>query len=231
MRAALQRVMENLDGVAARDPEAVGAVAEGLVLAGVAMSFAQVSRPASGLEHCFSHIWEMMALERGRAYDLHGIQVGVGTMLTLSVYDRIRALKPRMERVESAIAAFDEAAWESRLRRVFGGTAEALIAQAKARHGNDADERRRRAARIIERWDEIARVIDEELPDTEALRAKLRRIGLPMRPGEIGVSDQDALDAFVCSRDIRDRYLSSSMLWDIGELETCAEALRDALEG
>lgn len=91
MRGALKRVMANLDGIAARDADAVDAVAEGLVLAGVAMSFAQVSRPASGLEHCFSHIWEMMALERGRPYDLHGIQVGMGSMLALPVYGWMRA--------------------------------------------------------------------------------------------------------------------------------------------
>ena len=51
-----------------------------LILSGIAMCFATTSRPASGLEHYFSHMWEMMALERGLPYDLHGIQVGVGTV-------------------------------------------------------------------------------------------------------------------------------------------------------
>ncbi len=230
MRAALQRVMANLDGVTARDPEAVGAVAEGLVRAGLAMSLARVSRPASGLEHCFSHIWEMMALERGRTYDLHGIQVGVGTMLVLSVYRRVRQLRPDMARVEARIAEFDPAAWEANLRRVFGRAAEPLIAQAAAQRKNDPDARRARASRIIEKWDVIQAIIEEELPDEADLRQKMKAIGLPMRPADIGISDQDALDAFVCSRDIRDRYLLSSMLWDIGCLQEGAEALKMALE-
>ena len=43
------------------------------MLAGIGMAYAEVSRPASGLEHYFSHMWEMMALERGKEADLHGI--------------------------------------------------------------------------------------------------------------------------------------------------------------
>ena len=70
-------------------------IAEGLVTAGLAMAYAQASRPASGLEHYFSHVWEMQALERGVPYGLHGIQVGVGTMLTLQVFSWLRNTAPR----------------------------------------------------------------------------------------------------------------------------------------
>ena len=230
MRGALRKVMENLDGIARRDPEAVGALAEGLVRAGAAMAFAQVSRPASGLEHCFSHIWEMMALERGRSYDLHGIQVGVGTMLALRVYEWMRTLRPDMERVEAGIAGFDTAAWEANLRRVFGRTAEPLIAQERAQMKNDPEGRRRRARRVIDRWDEIVAIIDREMPDARDLKGRMEKLGLPMRPSDIGISDADVLDAFVCSRDIRDRYLSTSLLWDIGYLEDGAEVIRRELE-
>ena len=226
MREALRAVMEHLEGVAAGDPEACGAVGDGLVRAGVAMAYAQVSRPASGLEHCFSHIWEMMALERGRPYELHGLQVGVGTMLALQMYEKIRTLRPTAAGVERAIAAFDADAWAANLRRVFGGAAEALIAQEATQRKNDPEGRRRRAARIIGEWDGILRIIDEELPRYGTLRERMAAVGLPMRPGDIGISAQDALDAFVCSRDIRDRYLSTSMLWDVGLLDECADHMR-----
>ena len=224
MRAALRRTVDNLDGILARDPDAVGAMAEGLVLAGIAMSFAQVSRPASGLEHCFSHIWEMMALERHRPYDLHGIQVGVGTALALPVYRWAMALRPTMGDVEAAIARFDAAAWAENLRRVFGSAAEALIAQETTMRKNDPDGRRLRAGRIIARWDEVLEILRRELPGPDFLQ-RLRAAGLPMSPRDIGISDRDALDAFLCTRDIRDRYLFSSLLWDIGQLDAAAAIL------
>ena len=228
MRAALRRTLQNLGGILARDPDAVGAMAEGLVLAGIAMSFARVSRPASGLEHCFSHIWEMMALERRRPYDLHGLQVGVGTALALPVYHWAMTLRPRMDDVEAAIARFDEAAWAADLRRVFGSAAAPLIAQEKTMLKNAPEGRRRRARNIIAHWDEIRAILREELPAPDFLD-KMREIGLPMRPRDIGISDQDALDAFLCTRDIRDRYLFSSLLWDIGQLTPAADILRATL--
>ena len=45
MRAAVSKIMASVDGILARDPDAVGYVAEGLVLSGLAMAYANVSRP------------------------------------------------------------------------------------------------------------------------------------------------------------------------------------------
>ena len=43
-------------------------------------------------------------------------------------------------------------------------------------------------------------------------------------PG-IFISRQDTVDAFLVSRDIRDKYLTSSLLWDLGLLEEAADRL------
>ena len=83
-----------------------------------------------------------------------------------------------------------------------------------------------RLNRIIENWDEIRPIMQEELPDRQVILDKMVRIGSPMKPSDLNLSLQDALDAFTGSRDVRDKYLTSSMLWDLGELE----AYRDILE-
>ena len=49
MRAAVSRVADAAPGIPSRDPDAVQAIAEGLVIAGIAMAYARISRPASGL--------------------------------------------------------------------------------------------------------------------------------------------------------------------------------------
>ena len=41
---------------------------------------------------------------------------------------------------------------------------------------------------------------------------------MPMLPADIDISRQDTEDAFIASRDIRDKYLTSSLLWDMGVL-------------
>lgn len=219
MRGSLRKIVAAAPRLTERDPEVIGAVAEGLILSGLAMAFAKVSRPASGLEHYFSHLWEMFALDRGLPPELHGIQVGVGTCLTLRIYDRLRTMRPDRERAEAAMRAFDPVAWEANVRRVFGQAAQTLIdSENNLWHKNDPAAHQRRLEAILAHWDDILRIIDEELPDTDGLIALMERVGMPTRPGEIGENKQDTYDAFHASRDIRDKYLTSSLLWDLGLL-------------
>ena len=225
MRKALKKIMDSSDGLAKRSLESVQAVAEGLVLSGFAMSFARISRPASGLEHYFSHMWDMIALERGREADLHGIQVGVGTVLTMNLYEHIKTLTPDREKALEHMRKFDPAAWESNLRRVFGKTAPQVLAIEEKAGKNDPAKHAERLEKTIAGWDEIQRIIREELPDKDWLFDKMRSTGMPMTPADIGINHQDTVDAFLCTRDIRDKYLSSSMLWDLGVIEEFAKLL------
>ena len=218
MRSSLAKIVAAAPKLMTRDAQAVEAVAEGLILSGVAMAFAEVSRPASGLEHYFSHLWEMFALREGQRSELHGIQVGVGTALTLTILDRLRTMRPDENTLRAA--AFDERAWEKEMRRVFGDTAQTLIdKEHSAWHKNDPAAREARFRRIAAHWDEILQIMNEELPDTAQTLALMRSLGLATTPADIGVTGQQAIDAFRHSRDIRDKYLTSSLLWDMGLLD------------
>ena len=41
---------------------------------------------------------------------------------------------------------------------------------------------------------------------------------MPTTPQEIGLGEKDVHNAFIGSREIRDKYLLSSLLWDLGVL-------------
>ena len=221
MRASLKKIVENAPGLKTRDEKAVQATVEGLVLSGVAMSYAGISRPASGLEHYFSHLWEMMALDRGTPYELHGIQVGVGTLLTLKLYEQIRKMHPDRKVAEDFIKSFTDEQWQAMIRDIFGKAAENVILQEHTVfHKNDPSRHAKRLDKIIAHWDDILRIIDEELPSCESIAAMMRDLGMPTQPEDINVTWQDTEKAFIGSRDIRDKYLSSSMLWDMGLLYT-----------
>ena len=221
MRASLKKIVDNAPGLKTRDEKAVQATVEGLVLSGIAMSYAGISRPASGLEHYFSHLWEMMALDRGTDYELHGIQVGVGTLITLKLYDDIRNIKPSREVAEKFINEFKNEDWEKMIRSIFGQAAETVIRQEHTIfHKNDKACHAARLTKILEGWDDILRFIDEELPKTEKIAALMKDLGMPMVPADIDINEEDTVNAFIGSRDIRDKYLSSTMLWDLGLLYT-----------
>ena len=230
MRAAMAKIVSAADGITRRDPDAIQSIAEGLILAGIGMAYAEVSRPASGLEHYFSHMWEMMALERGKPYDLHGIQVGLGTVLSLKMYQKLKQVVPDRAKAQEHMAAFDPAAWEENVHRIFGKTAGEILGIEAKTHKNDPAAHAKRLDKIIENWDEILRIIDEELPDYDTLYNIMAATGMPMKPSEIGVPMQDVVDAFVGARDVRDKYLSCSLIWDLGLTEEFAKYLEEVAE-
>lgn len=227
MRAALRKLMAVSDRITSRDPDAIAAIAEGLVLAGIGMAYAQISRPASGLEHYFSHMWEMMALERGVPYDLHGIQVGVGTLLSMKIYRKLLSdgTRPDRQRAEAHMRAFDRAEWEAQVRRIFGKTADEIIAIEDKTRKNDPTRHARRLDNIIAHWDDILAIIREELPDYDWLYGVMAATGMPLTPADIDIPTGDVVNAFIGARDIRDKYLSCSLLWDLGLTEEYAAFL------
>ena len=107
VRRSLKKCIQSAENLIKRDSSAVASVMEGLIMSGIAMSFAGVSRPASGIEHYFSHIWDMRALEFKTNQDLHGIQVGIGTILTLKIYEYLKAVQPDREKALEYVNQFD----------------------------------------------------------------------------------------------------------------------------
>ena len=220
VRKSLKKIVENVEGLKNRENAAVEAVAEGLVLSGIAMAFAGISRPASGLEHYFSHLWEMMSLERNLPVELHGIQVGVGTLLTLRIWERLKAIKPDKVLAEKFISSFDEAEWEKMVRRIFGSAAEAVLTAAKKEGRNDKKAHAERLAKTLDNWDTILSIAEEELPSWQEIHDLMHFMDMPLTPQDIGFTTQDTQDALLGAREIRTKYLTSSLLWDLGLLYT-----------
>ena len=218
-RAATRRVVENAAGLKDRDPAAVQAVTEGLIIAGIAMSYAGVPRPAAGQEHFFSHMWDMFDLNRGIPCDLHGIHVGVGTLLTLELYDLLRHTRPDREKALRFVAAFRDADWQTMIRRIYGPSAEDVIEKEHAQfHKNDPAAHRQRLERICAHWEDLLTIMAEELPPHSRLLALMQAAGMPTAPAALGFDHRDVQDSLAGSRDNRNKYLLSSLLWDMGML-------------
>lgn len=227
VRTSLKKIVAHADGLMRREDDALAAVVEGLVLSGISMAFAEISRPASGLEHYFSHLWEMQALRGNIPSDLHGIQVGVGTLLTLWIYENILTTDAiDVERVRQAMANFSRDKWKEQVQRIFGSIAPEILALEEKAKKNDPAKHEKRLQIIAQKWPEIQQIIKEELPSRESIHQLMQACGLPLTPADLQLSCQDTVDALLGSRDIRDKYLTSSLLWDLGLLEETAEKLQ-----
>lgn len=87
MAGAVQKCVDSIDGVNARDPEAMKYLAEALCLAGMAMGLSGVTRPASGSEHHLTHCFDIDKISRGLDYPLHGNTVGMCTIVMARFYE------------------------------------------------------------------------------------------------------------------------------------------------
>lgn len=224
VETALSKCVDAGPGLVNRDPEAVKAVMEGMVIAGLAMHYAGVSRPASGMEHYFSHIWDMRSLAFGTPADLHGIQCGIGTLLSLKVYDYIRTITPDKEKSLSYVQNFNLAQWNTQLLSFIGPGAHAMI-QNEVREGKyDVQQHRIRLERIIDNWDSILDII-HTLPSYQQVYDFMNSIGAPVHASSFGITDEQIRTTFTMTKDIRDKYIASRLLWDLGELENAANQL------
>jgi len=228
MRASLSKIVAHAEGLMKREPAALEAVTEGLVLSGLAMAFAENSRPASGLEHYFSHLWEMQALRLGVESDLHGIQVGVGTLLTLWIYENVLNIEvPDGQKARQAMADFSMDTWKARVNEIFGVIAPEILELEEKTGKNSPVAHEKRLQLIEANWAEIRKIIAEELPSFETIHSLMERCGLPLTPADLKLTGEDTMNAFLGSRDIRDKYLTSNILWDLGLFEETAVKLKE----
>lgn len=225
IRDAVKKCVDNAQGLLEREDTAVEAVFEGLVIGGVAMAYAGVSRPASGVEHYFSHVWDMRGLEFGTPVELHGIQCAMATMKAVELYEKVMEITPNWEKASAFVENFDLDAWNTELRTFLGSSAETMIALEKKEGKYRKDTHPARFRVIAENWDAILEILRQELPAREELRKLLDTVGISRDLTTIGVDRETARQTFRVTKDIRDKYVLSRLAWDLGILEDLCDTL------
>jgi glycerol-1-phosphate dehydrogenase [NAD(P)+] len=220
-----------LDGVApklpSRDREAVAGLVGSLMLSGLAMSVAGSSSPASGGEHLISHYIDMTAHAYDLPYDFHGCQVGVGTLTTAFIYEKLKAFDPATLDINARVASLQP--WEEfrgNLQVRFGKLFDAVEKHAKPGYPTP-EQLEARLKLVVEKWDELMVGISHTLRTEASIEGELRDAGCPVRFEELGIDKDRARAAILYSKDIRNRYTILHLAWELGFLDTWGE---EALE-
>ena len=220
IRVALRKCLDGAEGLLNGDEDAVAAVMDGLIVSGIAADWAGVSRPVSGTEHYFSHIWDMRAAALGTPSSLHGIQCAIGTVKTLRGYEKLRAM------LDAGVspAPFDKDAWLKTLSDYMGAAGGQMLQNAKRCALYDPEAQKQRQENIKNHLFEILNVIDT-LPSYGEVSTLLRSLGAPVSPEEIGIPESETAVCFKATKDIRDKYILSSLAFDLGVLDQLAERI------
>ena len=221
----LPEALANPEGVAAMETAPLTKFVEGLMLGGFAMQDMQSSRPASGAEHMFSHILEMHNHTFNGEIVPHGIQVGVYTHFMAKFYEQILAFDYTRLDVDACVAAWpDWPAEEAVARKLFAGTPfpEVGVTTTKAKY-LDKDGLRAQLMVAKTRWPEIkARLGKQLLPAAEIAR-RLRVVGAPVYPEEIGTTRAFSLESVNVAAHMRDRYNALDFTYRTGQMMSFAK--------
>ncbi len=172
------------------EPEALRRLLHGLLMSGFAMQAAQSSRPASGAEHQFSHLWDMQHHTHHGAAPSHGFKVGIGTLASLALYENLLDRTFAGFDVEPAVERWPrlECALQ-RITEVLGNGDLGTKAKEETRAKHPSREVvRDRLLRLRDRWPELRVKLAHQLIPLRDARAMLREAGCPSEPEQIGIS-------------------------------------------
>jgi glycerol-1-phosphate dehydrogenase [NAD(P)+] len=197
------------------DEAAVSGLLEALVYSGCAMTLQGSSLPASGGEHLISHALDMRADAEGSRHDLHGRQVGLGTIFAAALYERVLALPA--PKFRSQPLPFDREGWGK-------------IAGSVAAHHERQSVRMAESAQRLAAGDTWSRVRAELAPMLEPaawVKHVLREAGAAHRVSDLGIGRERFLWAVRNGAQIRERFTSLDLAWVTGVLPDAAEEIVD----
>jgi len=208
VQGGLHDALADPEGVKAGDATALTKLTEGLMLGGFAMQWAKSSRPASGAEHQFSHLWNMENHLNNGEHISHGFQVSIGTIAISALYEVF--LKTKVDELDIAQSIsqwpLPEQAEEAALK-IFEGTdfSEIGLQETKAKYINSAA-LEVQLGLLKQNWPVIKdRLAAQVLPYVEAKR-RLDLVGAPTTPEQIGISRKRLRETFIRAQFIRRRF-------------------------
>ena len=201
------------EGVRNRNPESIKAVFDALIYSGLAMTLIGTSSPASGGEHLFSHTLDMMSAVDGQPHDLHGRQVGLGTLVAGELYKRVLSLA---NPVVHGIPLESSASF-------WGPVAAAVEEQYSAKC-----EKYQRLAEIVEQekqWQDLIAQLRPYTVSPAVIADRLERAGAARYLPDIGCSHARAKQALLHMHEIRTRFTIVDLAWLTGVMPGAADEI------
>ena len=227
VQGRLREMVADAAGVRARNPQAIGKLVEGLMLGGFAMQAAKSSRPASGAEHQFSHLWDMQHHTHNGHAPSHGFKVGIGTLAVTALYEQLLEQPFEQLNVAACCAAWpEEKAWAERACTLLGAgeMADAAAGELKAKHSNP-DQLRTQLETLRATWPSLREKLRAQLLPLTKLKQMLRGAGAPTEPEQIGITRERLRQSYWQAFCIRRRFTVLDLAVRTGRLDHCLEQI------
>jgi glycerol-1-phosphate dehydrogenase [NAD(P)+] len=208
-------------GVRRGERAALDGLMRGLIMAGLAMQAHGNSRPASGSDHQFAHLWEMEEVAVGGVPVSHGACVGIGCLSMLAAYEwllrrDLSAIAPAELAIRTPSPATLRAEVAASFPLSFMAANAEVEAVAKAVAPPIVEARLRR---LRESWPQLAERLRQMLPEAKTVRRWLNSAGAPSSAEAIGISGAKHARDYKRARLIRRRFTGLDVLNELGWLD------------
>ena len=223
VQVPLRDALADPAGVRRGDQGALAKLTRGLMMGGFAMQWTKTSRPASGAEHQFSHLWDMQRHTHQGRVPSHGFKVAVGTIAIAELYQRILKLPLDQLDVNAAVAAWpDSATIEKTIITLLGQGELADKARLETSAKSIAPAALRdRLTRLRQTWPTLRQRLTDHLPTVADLRNMLKTAGAPTQPQDIGITPARLRESFHQAYLIRRRFTVLDLAAQTGIFDEC----------
>lgn len=227
VQGGLRDALSNPVGARNKDSGAIEKLTEGLMLGGFAMQWSKSSRPASGAEHQFSHLWDMQHHTHNGVAPSHGFKVGVATLAVANLYEFF--LQQPLENLdaEKCCAAWpDETAVKDTIQKLFPEKeiADKAIEETTTKY-IPCDQLRGQLETLRKIWPELRSRLREHLQPAATLKQMLRDAGAPTEPEQIGISRERLRQSYVQAFYLRRRFTILDLAMRTNLLEPALRAI------
>ena len=230
---SLRDWVANPEGVASGDRKALTFLMEGLIMSGLAMQKAKTSRTASGAEHQFSHLWDNQHHKFNGEAPSHGFKVGVGTVATSALYERILSTWNESTFDAAIIAIPDNfrswATIEKELEENFGNSGlYETVKRECAKKFVEPNELERRLKLFRNNWVELKARLSKQLMPAAEIQELIAAAKAPATPEEIGIERTRLQKSYALAQQLRYRYNCLDWTQDMGLWEETVDSLFQA---
>lgn len=232
VQGPLRKLIADPHGVKNKDLQALCFLTEGLILSGLAMQQAKSSRPASGAEHQFSHLWDNQHHKYNGQAPSHGFKVAIGSLASLALYEELfDFLNNSANAIKKDVHTYwkDFSEIEKEIRSLFQDPVEVaqIIEQSREKY-IDFTNLDKRLNQVIAIWPELKQDLGRQLIGFLEYKAMLQQVNAPISPREIGIGLRRLKESYGLAQLIRKRYTILDFVKELGIFETCVNAIFDS---
>ncbi|HEX6960654.1 MAG TPA: sn-glycerol-1-phosphate dehydrogenase [Lacipirellula sp.] len=227
VQSRLREWMAEPAGIRRGDFETLRRTTIALMMSGFAMQAALSSRPASGAEHQFSHLWDMEHHTHDGEAPSHGFKVGVGSLASLALYEALDEIDLSKLNIEQALENWPTAQQnEAEIQSLFA--LEELTAKAREQSSIkhiSRDVLKSQLEQVKRNWPRLQQRLHEQLIPRNEFRDMLREAGAPHESEQIGISRDRLRRSYRQAYHIRRRFTVLDLARRTGLLEPALDLI------